>query len=230
MSDVWTYVPPATGFGPIDHGDDQIQVTNQDVGPEDGGASVILEHAIGKMYLWVTEWTVDYALGGTKAQSRLYREFFGKQVVQPVLTLTGQHGNSFQAQRLAEYARATQMSIVSLDGPADPTVTLTILGGGPVVPPMASTKGFHPDVVINGFILNAERGAKRFDYAPEFQLKFAVAYSQSPLFVANKAYGQKLISIGEFLTKPSLFSYAVNNGGQPQVVSTVQTPFSGTLF
>jgi hypothetical protein len=158
--------------------------------------------------LWVYEVEAAFELAGSRAQSAGFRSFYPHNFVQPKLTVRGQTVNNFEYNKLSEFIRETQRKAVYYDtrGLDAPVIGFTIYKGG--VNTARGTKGSHQQLDLDGFIPAFGRGARRFEFAHEFEFDFIVTRSVSGLMKDEAYKARKLKSWAEIVTKPDDKSFA----------------------
>jgi hypothetical protein len=78
----------------------------------------------GSIELWITQAQISFQMGGSTGQSKRLREFFPRNLVQPVWTIQGIVPNSYQLQRLGEFIRSTHFDALNPTGMTDATTNL----------------------------------------------------------------------------------------------------------
>jgi hypothetical protein len=148
----------------------------------EGNQTGYLEDPDGNVvHLWITEIQASFSQGGQFAQSARKRDWHGRNFVQPSFTITGQTASQQESARLAEFIRKCQQKSLrweSLDKMRNAT-KLVIRSGGD------HHKKREP-YVLYGHILKADRAARRWENAPDFQFDFLISYSYQGLFKQGK--------------------------------------------
>jgi hypothetical protein len=170
MAGSWT---PSSTDSPvtIDRG---YFVTIPQMSPDDGsqltrGANAKFTNSRDEMIgMWVNDFSGEFGLEGTLAQSRRHRSFYPHNLVVPTLTISGQTPNSYEYNRLMLFIRSAQRQ--GLDNPDD-ILTLVILKGGESTQRRIQ-RGDHNAVKVTGYIEKVTMGAERFVNAPTYTLTF----------------------------------------------------------
>ncbi len=160
--------------------------------------TLYLENNVGRrVYLWVTDVTANFAMGGSFAQSVERRSFYPRNFIQPTMTFQGVTPNQYSYAKLGEFVRGTQLRAVR-DGNGGRVVRLimpernnAIRKGGQVYRiPKGKRRGYD----LDGYIMNMGRGAKKFENVPSFQFDFVIATSRQGLFTTDAAKVSSLLS------------------------------------
>lgn len=185
--------------------------------------------------LWITQAQISFTVGGTFVQSPRLREFFPRNLIDPVWSIQGITPNSFQYQRLAEFIRTTHFDVLDPTGLSDigshlPTLHINAGGLGDLsqlqqsdmkhfVPDQKKFLADHPNTVqgkgphsaqhMKGFIASFSRGAQRFINVPTYEFQFTVAISYGDLFQISN-WGQ----IYKYMTEPTAIKYSDLGTGQ----------------
>lgn len=203
-----SWVPEARNeFGRIDKG---YRVKAPDLKPDSNGdsrnkANAYLQNRSGeRVWMWVNGVTSDFAMAGTTAQSKKRRSFFPHNFTQPVMTISCQNPNQFQAARLAEFIRLEHKKCILNE---QHFLTLAILAGGeatkkPIV------KGHHDRIVVDGYVQEIQRGSERFINAPDTQFTFIITRAHNFLGLHDQTVRiVKFKSILDVITKPGEFTF-----------------------
>jgi hypothetical protein len=136
--------------------------------------------------LWVEEITVDFSMFGSTGQSRHKREFYPHSFNEPTLRMTGRMPNQREFNKLAAFVRESHSEAlngrqnISETGKGTkvyPTVTLLMKGNPPSKKKPRTQKGGRRGMKLEGYIKSVTAGAKKFEFAPMFQIDFIVAAS-----------------------------------------------------
>lgn len=198
----WSQSERAQGFFPIDRG---LGVRHHNVSPADNGANARLYSQGGQyLSLWVYEVEASFEMAGTRAQGKGHRDFYPHNFVQPALTIRGQTANNYQYNLLSMFVRRTQLRGV-FPASGDEAVTFVLDKGGRDT--ARGTKGAHQKLVISGFIPAIAFGAKRFQFAHEYEFQFVVTKSKLGLMQDEDVVARKLKSWAEIVIKPDDAAY-----------------------
>lgn len=155
--------------------------------------------------LWLTRASIDFKIGGSYGQSKRLRQWFPRNLVQPVWSIQGICPNSFQLQRLGEYIRQSQLEVLNPQSlSATEYLRLFIYPGN-----LQAGKGPHNEVNMFGYVHNFKRGAERFKNAPAYEFEFMVLYSygNNNIFNTDNASPQR----SRFVTQNAAGNYGVLN-------------------
>jgi hypothetical protein len=157
-----------------------------------------LENNVGKrVYLWVTDVTAGFEMGGSFAQSATHRTFYPRNFVQPTMTFKGVMPNQYAFAKLGEFVRGTQLRAVR-DGNGGRVVRLVMPKTGGSITHKGKEyhlpKGKRRAYDMDGYVVNMKRGAKRFENVPQFEFDFVIATSRQGLFHTDAATVSKLLS------------------------------------
>lgn len=254
----WTYTPGSdpnntklgyNNFGPIDTGYYVTYPLEADGSPQDPAnhsPSGYLQNKDGdQVALWITQAQISFTVAGSFAQSPRLRQFFPRNLVDPVWTIQGIVPNSFQYQRLAEFIRSTHFDVLNPTGITDisshlPTLHINAGNMGNLAsltdadmknftpqqknflannPNAVQGKGPHAAQHVKGFIPSFSRGAQRFINVPTYQFDFSVVISYGDLFQISN-WGQ----IYKYMSEPTAITYGDLGTGQ----TSRATPASAT--
>jgi len=164
--------------------------------------------------LWIVDVAADFELAGTSAQSARKRDFYARNFVQPRLRVQGISGDSAQYQKLAEFIRDAQMKAILYgdhQNVKNPTMELTVFGGGWSDSNLRNTKGRTRTIKVQGYIESIERGAKRFEFSPEWTFDFVISKAVSWLVNDETVNARKLKAWNEFIKKDNPNSLATRD-------------------
>lgn len=191
----WVY--PGTN-GPIAKG---YGVKHHDVNASQKGASGRLYNQAGDwISLWVYEVEASFEMAGTKVQSAQLRDFYPHNFVQPALTVRGQTANNYEFNRLSEFLRSAQRRGVSFSehGLDRPTVDFVLFGRGHNT--ARGHKGVHQRLRLEGIVPAFGRGAKRFEFAHDYEFDFIITKSVTGFLHDEQYNARKLLSWAEIIT------------------------------
>jgi hypothetical protein len=172
--------------------------------PRDKRPSMYLENQAGKrIYLWVTDVTASFEMGGSFAQSVRNRSWYPRNFTQPTISFTGVAPNSYQFNRLAEFVRGSQLRALR-DQDGGGIIKLVMPSRG--IDVKRGQKGRHQAYTMNGYIKNVARGAKRFENVPTWTFDFILAFSYQGLFKTNEATTRALMSWADVVKNPGFNS------------------------
>lgn len=187
--------------GPIAQGQG---VRHHDVNASQKGASARLYNQVGDhISLWVYEVESGFEMAGTRAQSAQKRDFYPHNFVQPALKVRGQTANNYEFNRLSEFVRFAQRRGVFYGehGLDRPTIDFVLFGNG--VKTARGHKGEHQALKLEGIIPTIPRGARRFEFAHDYEFDFIVTKSVSGLMKDEEYRARKLLSWAEIVTPGS---------------------------
>lgn len=162
------------------------------------GANAYVSYGGEKVWMWVTEVTSDFSISGTMSQSRTRRSYFPRYMSQPQIMISGQCSNSYEYNRLALFARKTQIGNVGTGG----LTKFRMVN----VPPKNGTResngaprhhGATDIIDVDGYISMVSAGAKRFENAPNFRFTFVVADAHN--FLGMQEYRGAPADLKEFI-------------------------------
>ncbi len=178
--------------------------------------------------LWVYEIASDFRMNGSRAQSAGHRDFYPRNFVQPSFMVRGQAPSNYQYNELAEFIRSTHLRAINYLGDkyTPPAITFE-LDGSPtyrlpkrnahddivqVVTRTAEGKrnlrGSHLPMTLRGLVPKFGRGARRFEFAKDWEFEFVVTRSVDWLFNDQRYKARQLQSWSDQITKGALDSYA----------------------
>lgn len=199
-------------------------VTHPQLPPEDarGGrlnnTNAFLENVKGeRVWLWINDITSDFAMSGTTAQSRNRREFFAHNFTQPSLNINCQTPNSYEYNRLGAFIRDAQLKGLSHQGQV---LKFRVAPGGYSANKnnvgSYTVKGKHEGLYVDGYILNAGRGAERWVNAPDYQFSFVISHAHNFLGLHDQdVQSMKLRTILNLVNDPRL-KWDWENGKPPK--------------
>lgn len=155
----------------------------------------------------MTEANISFQVNGSFSQSARLRQWFPRNLIQPIWKLSGVCPNSFQYQRLGEFIRASQLECITPTSLlAQNFLKLTIynrgLGDLNMLSQVSSQfrrphnvnasqwvqgKGPHEHQVVFGYAQNFSRGATKFINAPTYDFEFNVLFAYGGLFATQNA-------------------------------------------
>ena len=139
--------------------------------------------------LWIEDLVLNFSMSGSFGQSRYRKQFYPKAFNQPTMIVQGKMPNQYEYNKLAAFIRESHFDALNQSnrktaaGGSVPkfdkkTVTLRIKDAGDKNPPKRNLKGGHLALAFEGYIKNIEAGARKFQFAPDFQFEFVVAGSK----------------------------------------------------
>lgn len=143
-----------------------------------------LEFDGNTMEIWLHDIIMSFQNGGSFAQSHHYRQWYARNMTQPVVSVQGQTASQYQYGELVEFIRSSQiwaLKPLDVDGKGN-TVGFTIPESG------IDSKGNHIHAHAHqghhfrGHIKAIERKTSRFVNAPEFSFEFVIVTAYSGLF------------------------------------------------
>lgn len=144
--------------------------------------------------LWINNWEVNFQQGGSFAQSMVKRDWYGRNLQQPRIRVSGQVANSADYQKLGEFVRRTHIHALRTNAQSadQQEIQLVLKEGGIKV-----LGKRHAKWSVFGYIDRIARGAERFINAPTWTFDFIISYAEStPLFKdGGRATGSELESI-----------------------------------
>lgn len=174
--------------------------------------SAYLENNAGKrIYLWVTEVTSTFGMGGSFAQSVNARTFYPRNFTQTTMTFKGVMPNSYQYNRLAEFVRGTHLR-AGRDEDGGRIIRLVMSQNAYV---KRGPRYKHRDYDLDGYITAIGKGARRFEFQPTFEFEFVVATSRMGLFQTSPALVSKLVNWGQIAATQGFSNGFITN---PDVV------------
>lgn len=127
-----------------------------------------LEGNLTHFNLWVMEYSQPHHLAGSDAQSKLYKHFYPRSYAPGNITVKGRVPDQEVYDNLAKYIRSHHELLM------DPRVSgASNLNSGTQLP-LFSFGVPSEGIAVQGFIVNFEAGAKRWNVAPEFTFDFTV--------------------------------------------------------
>jgi hypothetical protein len=204
--------------------------------PADNNPSAQLENIRGDTIgLWISNFSIDFSMGGTYAQSMRLRQYMPRNLIQPVIHVEGQMPNSFQYQRLAEFVReshydtlfpqtlVTDQQMLSFTLFAGHLGDLTLFSAGgkrkaKMGDYVVQGKGPHALQHFRGYIQSIQRGAQQFINAPTYTFDFVPSYSYGDLYRQGRA---TTISVQESDNFTSISAGFEVNIAQPTTHNTV---------
>ena len=162
-----------------------------------------------ELKLWIEDMVLNFSMSGTSGQSRYRRQFYPKAFNQPTMVVKGKMPNQYEYNRLAGFVRESHFDALNqtnrktfADGTQaqfdKKTLTLYIKNAGDNTPPKRNLKGGHLVMAFEGYIKNIQAGAKKFQFAPDFQFEFVIAGSKDTgaigIYKDDIVQGSKIMS------------------------------------
>lgn len=229
-----------TSIGPIDQGYyvslPNVAATTPTANKPSNATGWMTNQSGDTLAMWITDVQMSFQIGGTTAQSIGRREFYPRNLIQPVYSINCQMPNSFQLQRLAEFIRDTQIRCLDpnvdlTSGTMLPSITIHT-GGIPskgkagistedtdTSPQMnGQSKGQYRGIHAFGYVSSIDRGASFGQNAPSIAFQFSVAYSYAGIFINNA--GSASVLAGDNINN----AFQTSNFNVPGEVSTLPPP------
>lgn len=185
-------------------------VNNPNRDPRNKKPSAFLENNVGKrIYLWVTEVTSVFGMGGSFAQSVSTRTFYPRNFTQATMTFKGVMPNSYQYNRLAEFVRSTHLR-ANRDEDGGRIIRLVMAQNDLV---KRGPRYKHRNYDLDGYITTIGKGARRFEFQPTFEFEFVIATSRQGLFQTDPATVSQLVSWAQIAATKGFSSGFVSDPG-----------------
>lgn len=154
-----------------------------DRGEPINGANAYLENAKAeRIGLWINSVQADFAATGSTAQSRTGRDFYHHNFQQPTMILGGQTPNSAEYNRLGAFIRDSHKLGLTHQGQV---LRLRVDKGGKNTV-RGNMRGQRNHIDVDGYILNATRGAERFVNAPDYEFSFVITKAREFLDLQDR--------------------------------------------
>ena len=166
-----------------------VKLPNKSAQNSDTWNAVLVTTDNQELKLWIEDLVLNFSMSGTSGQSRYRRQFYPKAFNQPSMMVKGKMPNQFEYNKLAAFIRESHFDALNQtnrrtaeDGSQavfdKKTVTLHIKNAGEGSRPKRNIKGGHIVLAFEGYVKNIEAGARKFQFAPDFQFEFVVAGSK----------------------------------------------------
>lgn len=181
-----------------------------DLRPDRNGESLhksngFLENEKGeRVWMWVNNVEANFSMAGSTAQSRLHREFYAHNFAQPSITVACQTPNTYEYNRLGAFIREGQKQSMVRQGEI---LKLRILAAGDHnnEENQLPSNRFHRAINVDGYVMNAPRGAERFVNAPTYQFEFIITRAYAFLGLEDdEVQAAQLRSILQIIRDPKL--------------------------
>lgn len=195
----WQY----KGSLPVNRG---YYVTGNKKSAQPGNSTGYLEINGQRVDLWIYNIEMDFQIGGAFAQSAREQSWYPRNFIAPKVRITGQTANQAEYGNLVEFMRLSQRKAIDWRkaSPQENTTKFIIHSAGGhkyTRNGVTTVKHAHDPFIFFGHILNVTRNHERFQFAPEFQFEFVVAYSYSDVIPQGRAAPDTLRRLAPWMNK-----------------------------
>jgi hypothetical protein len=203
-----------------------------------GQANGTLNNNTNTWPLFVTAVDIDFEVSGSTAQSRLTRDFYPHNFVQPVFQISGQSIDNVDYAQMCEFIRESQYDLVSnfqLNKLMQIYIKQRGIPGGRTTGPVVSfggktetnqiMRGSHKPILAQGVILSIPRQHQTGVWAPEWTFGFQVYSMMEGPFVE----GPTISDTGDAKTWVDLLNSGTNISSTSAMITANSKILAATM-